>query len=171
MTRKYVFCALSLLGCASQSAPPAETAPTETAPHAQASSESAENTEVPPEEAGGLGLSGTSAPERRIGSLPKESIRSTIQAAHPQIETCYHTAREATPTLSGTLKLRFIINEKGGVESPQVHSESTITDRAMQRCMLDLFASLKFPEPTNGIVIVNYPFVFEYEDIRAKKAK
>jgi hypothetical protein len=168
MARWHLLAPLLLAACASQNTPPAEAPSAAPGPNEPAAESTPQGS---PE--GGLGLTGVpkDEPTRRIGTLPKEDIRATIQAAHPKIEACYHSAREQTPGLEGTLKLRFLIAEDGKVETPTVKSDSTITHEGMQRCMLDVFSALVFPSPKDGVVIVSYPFVFEYEDIRAKKPK
>jgi hypothetical protein len=144
-----------LSGCAQRPPEP------ESAPVARATTASSEPTPGP--ETSSPSPNGEAASPRRIGKLPKEAIRETIQRERVRIQACYHGARERLPELTGALNLRFVIAENGTVEELTVRPDTTLLDIKMQECVLEIFRRLEFPHPENGVVVVNYPFQFEVD--------
>lgn len=91
-----------------------------------------------------------------MGSLDKEIIRRVIRSS--AAGECLKAAAARSPASSGRVVSRFVITASGSVTSAKIN-ESTITDHALQRCLLEQVERLRFPAPAGGgIVIVSYPF-------------
>ncbi|MEM9073011.1 MAG: AgmX/PglI C-terminal domain-containing protein [Myxococcota bacterium] len=101
----------------------------------------------------------TGQPEVR-GSLSREVIRRVIRRNITQARYCYEQALAQDPTLAGTVKLAFIINAEGQVQSAVVR-EDGLPDPSVGTCLARVVRRWRFPAPEGGgVVAVTYPFVF-----------
>jgi len=140
--RRWVWIVSVAVGCASAPKEEAVSAPTE-------SSTSGEPSSGEPEK------------ESKLGSLPKEAIRSVVRANMRDVQGCYDAELQLSPGLAGKVVVKFQISKDGLVESAEV-TESSLDNRAVERCIVKDVRGWEFPEPENdGIVIVNYPFNFK----------
>ena len=58
--------------------------------------------------------------------------------------------------------VQFVIEADGRVSRSQSTSESTLGDRAVEACVADRVAHVRFPNPAGGgTVSVKYPFLFK----------
>ena len=99
------------------------------------------------------------------GMLSKEQIDQVMRRSMNQIKYCYQRelARSGAG-LSGRVTVKFTIASSGSVASAAI-KESTLGSEAVESCVLGRINRLRFPEPAGGgIVIVNYPFVFQQAD-------
>lgn len=91
-----------------------------------------------------------------MGALDKEIIRRIISSS--AAGDCLKAAAARAPGSSGRVVSRFVISASGSVTGAKI-DESTIADRALQRCVLEQVEQLRFPAPAGGgVVIVSYPF-------------
>jgi biopolymer transport protein ExbD len=94
------------------------------------------------------------------GSLSREVIRRVIYSHRDQVKYCYSKELPSNPNLSGKVSTKFIISPKGYVTQATI-SATTLHNKAVERCLAGKIRTWKFPEPKcGGIVIVNYPFIF-----------
>jgi hypothetical protein len=98
---------------------------------------------------------------RLIGSLDKEVVRGVIRSQIGGVKACYDAIIETHPDAKGTLRVRFGIGPSGAVKTSCLVS-SELNDGAVERCVVDLLLSWKFPAPEGGgWVAVTYPFQFD----------
>jgi len=93
------------------------------------------------------------------GALPKPIIRRVVHQHIPQYKYCYEKQLLKDPSLSGELRLRFVIAKGGDVSKVTIvkafHPE-------VDRCVTNVAKRMIFPKPKGGgIVVVSYPFVFQ----------
>ncbi len=95
-----------------------------------------------------------------MGSLPKDIIRRIIKQHLAQIRYCYEKELVRTPGMFGKVATQFTISGQGRVIDAKV-TRSTLGNRVVEGCVTQKIRTWKFPKPKGGgIVIVNYPFVF-----------
>ena len=76
------------------------------------------------------------------GTLDTNLIDDFVKGDLGDIQACYQNELVTSPERNGNLVLKFVIGVDGAG-------------------MYKAFDSMQFPNPTGGIVIVSYPFVFE----------
>jgi outer membrane biosynthesis protein TonB len=119
-------------------APPAEPASASTSPDPQA----------------------RSGPVTITGRLSPEEIQSKMVPRMPSFTACYKDALAENPTVTGTLRLRIVIDTNGQVATANVTAPSTIKNDKMSRCVLKIVRSTPFPRPAQGTVEAMYSIVF-----------
>lgn len=99
-----------------------------------------------------------------FGTLKKSQITAVIRGEGlPQIERCYEDALEEGPPLAGRIAVRFLIESSGRVGWSCI-AESRLSAE-IDRCVLQVFRSLRFPSPRGGgVVYVTYPLVLRPRD-------
>ncbi|MFW5968051.1 MAG: TonB family protein, partial [Persicimonas sp.] len=94
------------------------------------------------------------------GSLDKEIIRRVVRQHRREIAACYERELQKDKSLSGRVKVKFVISANGSVMSASV-SESSLDNSTVEQCITGKIRQWGFPDPEgNGIVEVNYPFNF-----------
>ena len=77
-----------------------------------------------------------------------------------QIHYCYQLQLFRSPTLSGTVAVKFVIGPTGSVQIARV-AKSTVHNAELETCVAGRVKTWQFPKPKGGgVVIVTYPFVF-----------
>lgn len=96
-----------------------------------------------------------------LGGLDKSLIDAVIKRNMSQIRYCYQRQLAKNPSLSGKIKVKFVIAKDGSVSKASIAS-STMggAGKPVQSCIVGRFKKFKFPKPNGGIVIVKYPFIF-----------
>ncbi len=108
----------------------------------------------------GASTDGTTSPVIR-GSLDKSVIDRVLKQHINQIRYCYEKGLQRDPNLAGKVVVRFVVDRNGTVASVTIKS-STLGDDKVEECILRAMEALVFPQPKGGgVVIVNYPFVFQ----------
>ncbi len=96
-----------------------------------------------------------------MGSLDPMLIRSEIHDHAAALKSCYEKRLAARKNLSGVIRTRFVIDAEGKVSAAEI-TDSTMQDSLVEDCIIATLATLVFPKPVGGgIVIVNYPFSFK----------
>jgi len=72
---------------------------------------------------------------------------------------CYEGVVHKAPGLSGTITLRFVVDERGAVSSA-LATGSTLSNPPLVACVTGALSKLSFPPPEGGIVTVTYSFRF-----------
>jgi hypothetical protein len=93
------------------------------------------------------------------GRLDPIVIQRVIQLNSGRFRSCYASGLRTNPELSGSVRVKFIIDRSGGV-STSVDAGSAIPDANVISCVVRTFSSLSFPAPDGGIVTVDYGFSF-----------
>jgi hypothetical protein len=74
------------------------------------------------------------------------------------VKDCFQAGLDKNPNLEGIVNVRFVIDTKGNVAIAQ-DAGSTLQEPSVIKCIVDLMHGLSFPQPEQGEVTVNYPFV------------
>lgn len=99
-----------------------------------------------------------------LGSLDKSLIDRTVKKHLAQIRYCYERELKTDPSLAGKVTMKFVIEADGSVSSAIVKS-TTLGSETVEACLSQRLLRMRFPAPKGGgIVIVNYPFVFQVAD-------
>ncbi len=94
------------------------------------------------------------------GSLAPSGVRATVQIHLREVSACYQRALLTHPGLAGKLVVEISIGADGRVKRARVKS-STLTDAAVEACVLRQIEAWRFPAPVGGgEVVVVYPFLF-----------
>jgi hypothetical protein len=93
--------------------------------------------------------------EGQMGSLDPRRVHRTLRDAEPTLTACYTRRLDALPCLSGHIGLRIRVAEDGGVRWAIPH-ESTLGDRATERCIVEAATALRFEAPCGGEAEVTY---------------
>ena len=87
-------------------------------------------------------------------------IDATIRTHSAEIRACYDAALLSNPAVSGQMVVAFEVNAEGLVIRATVR-ESTLKNRALERCIVARLKTWLFPEPRGRSTLkVAYPFVF-----------
>lgn len=95
---------------------------------------------------------------RAWGGLEPEEIRVVVAARAPDFQACYERALKRRPRLRGTVRVNASVAPNGSIAAIETASK-TLEDRKVERCLLEVFRSMKFPharKPTN----FSFPLVF-----------
>ena len=100
----------------------------------------------------------------RAGTLHKEVIQSVIDEHANEIRYCYERERSKSPSLAGTVAVKFIITPSGAVRSSEV-ARSIGNSPALDECVANQVRTWAFPKPRgNGSLIVTHSFGFKPSD-------
>lgn len=95
-----------------------------------------------------------------LGGLDKSLIDAVIKRNLTAIRYCYQRELTRNPTLSGKVKVRFVISSDGSVSSSST-SSSTLNNSTAESCINGRIMHMGFPAPRGGgMVVVSYPFLF-----------
>lgn len=147
-----------------------------------ASAASAPAASAPAVPAGGIALGNTppgvenagTTPRGVNGRLPPEDIQKVVRANFGRMRSCYEAGLGRNPKLAGTVSTKFVIDTEGRVSSAQAAPNTKFganepdsppfPDADVTKCVVDVFATLRFPKPDGGIVTVVYPIIFNPGD-------
>lgn len=94
--------------------------------------------------------------------VSEDELRAPFTENKADIEKCYAKAKEKNPELTGTLELKFLINEEGkAYKTVFLKKRSTINNKALNVCLKRLVHSWQFP--SGSAVELVYPFQFGAE--------
>lgn len=93
------------------------------------------------------------------GFCKKADITGVVTANAPMITACYEDALKRNPRLAGKVSMRWWVLLDGSVARVSVLGFS-LEDEPTIRCMCDVIAEWKFPEPNGGMCEIRYPFRF-----------
>jgi hypothetical protein len=110
-----------------------------------------------------LGAPGDNCVDTTVsGRLPPEVIQRIVRQNHGRMRLCYENGLRENPSLSGRISVKFVIGRDGSVATSAL-GESDLANEEVERCVVQSFAGLTFPEPEGGIVTVVYPLVLSLE--------
>ena len=100
----------------------------------------------------------------RAGRLDTQSIQRVIDEHADEARYCYQRERIASPSLAGTVAVKFVIAPSGSVRSSEV-TQPIAQSPALGECVASQVRNWVFPKPDgNGSLIVTHPFVFSPSD-------
>lgn len=95
-----------------------------------------------------------------VGSLDRSIIDRIVRQHLTQIRYCYQKELNKNPKLFGKLKVKFTISKDGSVSQASM-AQTTLQNPIVEECINEQFRRMRFPPPKGGgIVVVQYPFVF-----------
>ena len=93
-----------------------------------------------------------------VKTLGKESIRQVIHSHSQEIKSCYERELTKRSELDAQVTIQFTIGGRGEVTATSVQS-SSLSNRAVEQCMVATVKSWVFSELSKGSVVVTYPFL------------
>lgn len=102
-------------------------------------------------------------PVMSMGSLSRDEIDQVVRLALPYVKDCYEDLLEDNNAAEGRIAVKFVIEpgEDGVGELAKLDIKaSDFDDYLFEECVLTEMASLEYPNPQGGMVIVSYPFSF-----------
>lgn len=94
------------------------------------------------------------------GAINKRIIQKIVRNHVPELTACFEAELVKKKDLSGKIKIKWVISPEGDVATALV-KESTMKNKKVETCMINSIKKLRFPKPKDGLVHVDYPFVFE----------
>ena len=96
----------------------------------------------------------------RHGSLDPEKVREIVGSQRDALRSCYERGIMENPTLSGTCTVRIVVDRDGTVGLASMQG-SSLQSLSMQRCVLQLVRTWRFPPPADGrAAAIEYPLIF-----------
>jgi hypothetical protein len=131
--------------------PAASEAPAATPPAPAASSEAAGDIKPP---------SGDD-PWMASHQMPPGDVLKTMKPKQAKVQACFKTAKKKDPSVSGEVKVRFVITNAGKIRDWK-DDASSITDPAVTKCVGEIISKMKFPKQKSpgdawGAYTVNFP--------------
>ncbi|MCY1016514.1 AgmX/PglI C-terminal domain-containing protein [Pyxidicoccus sp. MSG2] len=93
------------------------------------------------------------------GTVDREAVARVINSHLNEVHGCYERALLKQPGLAGKVVLEWTIGAAGRVVAAKTKS-STLSNAAVEACILSSLKSWTFPAPKGGVVIITYPFLF-----------
>lgn len=126
-------------------APPgAESRPTETDRTSRTTADPAEPAH-PGHAASGMSVEG------EVGGLDQDAVNGVMKTADRAIDRCWQRGADRNELLAGTIDLVLGVGEAGRLVYGYAR-QSTLGDRATERCMLDALRAQTWPKPVGGKV-------------------
>lgn len=94
------------------------------------------------------------------GRLPPEVVQRIVRQNFGRFRMCYEGGLRRDPKLEGSVTVQFEIGKDGAVSKPKSVAVTDLKDQAVVACIVKSFASLSFPAPEGGVVVVKYPIKF-----------
>lgn len=102
---------------------------------------------------------GVSIDPKSKGRLEPDAVDRVVESGYPLFARCYRDGVQRNNDIEGALRLRFVVNARGSVDSI-ADGGSDLSDRQVVDCVAEAFFSLRFPEPKSGSVEVLYRIHF-----------
>lgn len=103
----------------------------------------------------------------KVGSAEfnSKTVQSVIAEHHSDVQACYESmlARQKKPT-EGSLKVAFVVGPKGTVKKARVLKTSSLKNRKLSACVVEVLNRLVFSPPTDKRDHpIEYPFNLKAE--------
>jgi DNA modification methylase len=132
--------------------PSGEAAASVDAPHANGAS--------PPSSDGDLVAPPSDDPWMAPHQMPPGDVLKTMRAAVGKVNACHAAAKKRDPSVSGEVKIKFVITHEGVVRVWR-DEDSSMSDPDCTKCLGDLIQTLKFPTQKSpgeawGVYSINF---------------
>jgi hypothetical protein len=77
--------------------------------------------------------------------VPEGDVKKTMKAQMGKVNACYKTAKKKDPSVTGEVKIKFVITNDGVVRDWKDDS-STMSDEDVTKCVGEIVKKLKFPK-------------------------
>lgn len=158
--RRIALCGcLSLVGCASDPAPPARApvpeakAPARAGSRVQVTEPQIVPTVAPQQSAGGP------TPEQEASRIRLMLLRQ-VEDHYPELTECYDRGRDHDGALSGRVSVRFTVAPSGDVVGLSDGGGTTMVDRTVVSCVQGAFTRMKFKSWDGKAVSAMLPIDF-----------
>ncbi len=98
--------------------------------------------------------------QQELGSIDERAVMQTFNKLQGQLGKCQAQGRDRVEYLSGDVKVFLRIDANGKVRYGYFE-ESSLGDRATEKCMLDVFTAAQWPKPIGGEAEVRNGFGFD----------
>jgi hypothetical protein len=95
-----------------------------------------------------------------LGEIDQEATDKAFRGLQPGLMQCYQQGQKRVEYLSGDIKLFLRVGPDGGARWA-FFEQTTLGDRATERCMLDAVKSAHWPQPTGGEAEVHKDLGFD----------
>jgi TonB family protein len=103
------------------------------------------------------------------GTLNESDVESALQAHVAEIRDCHNVGRRVPPRAGARVLLRLFVDPKGEVDDVAV-LESSLGDKAMERCIADILLGVVFERPT-GHKATTFDYPVEFRPARQVNAE
>lgn len=92
--------------------------------------------------------------------MPSGDVLKTMRAAQGKVTACWKAAKKRDPSVSGELKIKFVITHEGAVRVWR-NEDSSVSDEDCVNCVGEVIKSLQFPTQKSpgdawGIYEINF---------------
>jgi len=94
--------------------------------------------------------------EGLMGSLPASAANDALAPRMRQFLRCFSTRMRTVEVLGGAVRMSFRVARDGSVRWV-FPVTSTVGDRQVERCLLDIASGVRFPAPQGGEAELSYP--------------
>jgi hypothetical protein len=103
------------------------------------------------------------------GPIDKKEAEQALAKVQPQIIACQKSAASRIDYVAGELRV-FVRVDANGQTRWSYFEGSTVGDRTMEKCVLDVIGKTAWPKPKGGEAEVRKGFVFDAGDAREPSA-
>jgi hypothetical protein len=98
-----------------------------------------------------------------LGTLSQQEIQRALEPKLPKFLRCATARRGELDLLAGAITMRFNVALDGSVANVQP-AQTTLGDRATERCMLEVAKATRFPAPHGGEAEFSWPLELPPDD-------
>lgn len=95
--------------------------------------------------------------QQELGSIDQRAVEQTFAKLDGALERCHTQGRDRVEYLSGDVKVFLRIDQSGKVRW-SYFEDSSLGDRATEKCILQVFSSATWPKPEGGEAEVRHGF-------------
>jgi len=106
---------------------------------------------------------------QELGEIDPKLAEGAIKQVQPELVKCHKAGLKRVEYLAGDVKFFVRVGEDGKVRWAFLE-DSTLGDRATEKCMLDVLGRAPWPKPQGGEAEVKKPFGFDAGDAREPTA-
>lgn len=106
---------------------------------------------------------------QELGEIDPKLAEAALKQAQPELARCHKAGLKRVEFMAGDVKLFVRVGEDGKVRWAYFE-DSTLGDRATEKCMLDAVSRASWPKPSGGDAEVRKPFGFDAGDAREPTA-
>jgi hypothetical protein len=101
-----------------------------------------------------------------LGSIDQRATQTTIDGLQPKLQGCYKKGLKKLDFMAGDLKFFLRVSQEGSVKYAFLE-DTTLGDRDVEKCMLDVLNGASWPKPEGGEAEVRNGIGFDHAgDVR-----